>query len=182
MESWNLRLATLDDVEVLKNLIALSARGLNTEHYTPEQVESNLKYVYGVDTQLIRDETYFAVQHGADIIGCGGWSKRKTLFGGDQHKADEPDNLLNPATDAARIRAFFVHPDWARKGIGSLLMNACEQAAKAAGFHKMELMATLTGEYLYARAGFQAVEALDMVLPDGVVMQVRRMTKDIDVL
>lgn len=180
MEAWNVRTATLEDIDALQALIAVSARGLNREHYTPEQVESILKYVYGVDTQLIRDQTYYAVQDGKTIIGCGGWSRRKTLYGGDQHKADAPDNLLDPATDAARIRAFFVHPDWARKGIGSILMRTCEQAAKQAGFRKMELMATLTGELLYARFGFEVVEETDVVLADGNVMKVRRMTKTID--
>lgn len=180
MEAWNVRTATHEDIDALQALIAVSARGLNREHYTPEQVESILKYVYGVDTQLIRDQTYYAVQDGKTIIGCGGWSRRKTLYGGDQHKADAPDNLLDPATDAARIRAFFVHPDWARKGIGSILMRTCEQAAKQAGFRKMELMATLTGELLYARFGFEVVEETDVILADGNVMKVRRMTKTID--
>lgn len=180
MEAWNVRTATLEDIDALQALIAVSARGLNREHYTPEQVESILKYVYGVDTQLIRDQTYYTVQAGETIIGCGGWSRRKTLYGGDQHKADAPDNLLDPATDAARIRAFFVHPDWARKGIGSILMRTCEQAAKQAGFRKMELMATLTGELLYARFGFEVVEETDVILADGNVMKVRRMTKTID--
>lgn len=182
MEPWNTRLANLEDIEALQHLIAVSARGLNSEHYTPEQVESILKYVYGVDTQLIRDQTYFVVQEGSAFIGCGGWSRRNTLYGGDQRKADELDNLLNPATDAARIRAFFVHPNWARKGVGSLLMRACEQAAREAGFRRMELMATLTGELLYARFGFETVEAVDVVLPDGNVMKVHRMTKAIEAL
>src|SRR5262249_28581241 len=150
--------------------------GLNVEHYTAEQVASNLKYVYGVDTQLIRDQTYYVVQADDQYIGCGGWSKRKTLYGGDQRKK-VVDNLLDPATDAARIRAFFVHPDWARRGVGSALMRACEQAAREANFRSMELMATLTGEFLYARFGFQVVEEKDEVLPDGVVMQLRRMSK-----
>lgn len=179
MDAWNTRLATLEDVAALQALIKVSAEGLNSEHYTPEQVQSILKYVYGVDTQLIHDQTYFAVQDGATIIGCGGWSKRKTLYGGDQLKADSPDNLLNPATDAARIRAFFVHPNWARKGVGGQLMRACEQAAREAGFCSMELMATLTGELLYERFGFVVVEETDVVLPDKNVMKVRRMTKDI---
>ena len=179
MTQWNTRSAVMEDVDALQALIAISARSLNSEHYTPEQVESILKYVYGVDTQLIRDQTYFVVQDGEAYIGCGGWSRRKTLYGGDQHKADKQDNLLDPATDAARIRAFFVHPDWARKGIGSLLMQACEQAARAAGFRRMELMATLTGELLYARFGFETREESDVTLPDGSVMKVRRMTKDV---
>lgn len=179
MEGWSTQFAVLEDADALQGLIALSARGLNSEHYSPEQVESILKYVYGVDTQLIRDQTYFVVQESAALIGCGGWSRRKTLYGGDQLKADAADNLLDPATDAARIRAFFVHPNWARKGVGSLLMKTCEQSAREAGFHSMELMATLTGELLYARFGFETVEEVDVVLPDGNMMKVRRMTKDI---
>lgn len=111
MADWEIRLARPDDTEALQSLIVLSAQELNREHYTPEQVNSIIKYVYGVDSQLIRDQTYFEVQDGATFIGCSGWSKRKTLYGGDQLKADSPDNLLNPAVDAARIRAFFVHPE-----------------------------------------------------------------------
>jgi N-acetylglutamate synthase-like GNAT family acetyltransferase len=178
MQSRTLRPAVAEDIPALQALIALSARGLNSAEYSAEQVESILKYVYGVDSQLIADQTYFVVQAGDALIGCGGWSQRNTLYGGDQAKLVE-DNLLNPATDSARIRAFFVHPDWARQGVGSLLMNACEQAASQAGFRSMELMATLTGEHLYARFGFVAVEESDVVLPDGNLMKVRRMTKDI---
>lgn len=179
MEQWSTRLATLEDIEALQELIAVSARGLNSQHYTPAEVESILKYVYGVDTQLIRDQTYFAVQSGDMFVGGGGWSRRRTLYGGDQRKADAPDNLLDPATEAARIRAFFVHPEWARRGIGSHLMRLCEQAASDMGFRSMELMATLTGELLYERFGFQAVEEVDVQLPDGNTMKVRRMTKAI---
>ncbi len=176
LETRNLRLAVMEDVPALRHLITLSAQGLNVEHYTPEQVASILKYVYGVDTQLVLDQTYFVVQADDQYVGCGGWSRRKTLYGGDQHK-EAVDNLLDPATDAARIRAFFVHPDWARQGIGSALMSACEQAAYDAGFRSLELMATLTGEYLYRRFGFEVIEAEAEVLPDGNVMQLRRMRK-----
>ncbi|HYO87433.1 MAG TPA: GNAT family N-acetyltransferase [Candidatus Limnocylindrales bacterium] len=180
MSDRTIRLATLDDVDALRELIAVSARGLNLGDYTAAQVESILRSVYGVDTQLLHDGTYYAVEADGTIIGCGGWSKRKTLYGGDQHKTSAEDNLLDPATDAARIRAFFVHPDWARQGVGSLLMTTCETAARQAGFQKMELMATLTGEYLYTRFSFVAVETVDVPLPDGEVMRVRRMTKAIE--
>jgi GNAT superfamily N-acetyltransferase len=179
MKSWITRSAITEDTEAPQDLIARSARGLNTDHYSPALVESILKYVYGIDTQLILDQTYFVVRDGEAIIGCGGWSRRKTLYGGDQHKSSEQDNLLNPATDPARIRAFFVHPDWARQGVGSVLMQKCERAAREAGFHSMELMATLTGEALYARFGFQTVEEVDVTLPDGQQIRVRRMMKDI---
>ena len=179
MNAWQTRPATLDDVPALRDLIARSARGLNMADYTPAQVESILRHVYGVDTQLLHDQTYYVVEAGSVIIGCGGWSKRNTLYGGDQHKTSAADNLLDPATDAARIRAFFVDPGWARKGVGGLLMQTCENAARDFGFRKMELMATLTGEYLYACFGFTPVEEVDVTLPDGELMKVRRMTKPI---
>ena len=179
MSERAIRPAALNDIEALRALIARSARGLNGADYTPAQVESILRSVYGVDTQLLLDGTYYVVEAAGAIIGCGGWSKRKTLYGGDQHKTHAEDNLLDPATDAARIRAFFVDPDFARQGIGSLLMTTCEDAARAAGFHKLELMATLTGEYLYTRFGFVPVETVDVPLPDGEIMRVRRMTKAI---
>ena len=182
VENRTVRVAVMEDVPALQQLIEVSARGLNSADYSPEAVEGLLKYVYGVDTQLLRDQTYFVVQEGAAFIGCGGWSRRKTLYGGDHHKADTPDPLLDTATDAARIRAFFVHPDWARQGVGSLLMQACEQAAREAGFRSLELMATLTGEFLYARFGFARVEESDVTLPDGKIMKVRRMTKDLSVI
>ena len=177
MSERTIRLARLDDADTLRDLIARSARGLNLGDYTSAQVESILRSVYGVDTQLLHDGTYYAVEADGAIIGCGGWSKRKTLYGGDQHKTSADDNLLDPATDAARIRAFFVDPDHARQGVGGLLMTTCEDAARAAGFHRMELMATLTGEYLYTRFGFVPVETVDVPLPDGEIMRVRRMTK-----
>jgi len=182
MNEWVVRPATLDDVEALEALINTSARSLNTEHYTPSQVESIIKYVYGVDTQLIRDQTYLLVQEGDTLIGCGGWSRRKTLYGGDQLKVDSLDNLLDPQSEPARIRAFFVHPGWARRGIGSVMMQACERAAKDAGFGTLELMATLTGEFLYTRFGFLPIEEIDVPLPDGNLMKVRRMTKTIPVV
>jgi GNAT superfamily N-acetyltransferase len=177
MESWKTRLATLEDMEALQALIIASARNLNSEHYSPQQIESILKYVYGVDTQLIHDKSYFVVQDAETYIGCGGWSRRKTLYGGDQLKAGAADNLLDPATDAARIRAFFVHPDWARQGVGTCLMKACEEAAKEAGFKTMELMATLTGELLYTKFGFEVVEELDTILADETVIPLRKMRK-----
>lgn len=179
MQTRTLRTARLEDVDQLQQLIALSARGLNAEDYTPDQVESILKFVYGVDSQLILDQTYFVVEQSGHFLGCGGWSRRKTLYGGDQHKANDPDDLLNPTTDSARIRAFFVHPKGARQGIGSLLMQACEDAAREAGFRSMELMATLTGEYLYTKFGFITVGEEDVVLPDRNIMKVRPMRKQL---
>src|SRR5579872_1444663 len=123
-----IRPATFRDIPQLQSLIALSARGLSAGYYTPAETESAIRYVFGVDTQLIADETYFVIEDDDNIIACGGWSRRNTLFGGDQFKT-EADPLLDPQKDAARIRAFFVHPGYARRGIGQILINACEQAA-----------------------------------------------------
>src|ERR1700761_6611506 len=136
------RLATLEDIPQLNEMIAVSVRGLSTDYYTPAQIESAIKYVFGVDTQLVIDGTYYVAEINGEIVGCGGWSKRSTLYGGDQHKSTG-DPLLDPAKDAARIRAFFVHPDHARKGVGKHIINVCEAAAQAAGFKRLELGATL---------------------------------------
>lgn len=145
----HLRAATEADIPPLRELIDASVRGLQAGDYSPTQIEGALKSVYGVDSQLIADGTYF-VAEAADsenqptVVACGGWSKRKTLYGGDQFAARE-DSLLDPARDAAKIRAFFVHPAWARQGIGGMILEACENAARKAGFAKLEMGATLSG-------------------------------------
>ncbi len=114
--------------------------------------------MFGVDRQLIADSTYFVAEDGATLVGCGGWSKRKTLYGGDHGRDASEDALLDPATAPARIRAFFVHPRWARRGIGRKLLAACERAAAAAGFRSLELVATLAGVPLYAAGGYRTLE------------------------
>ncbi len=131
-----IRLAKIDDIPALKRLIQESVRGLSATYYSPQQIESALQHVFGVDTQLILDETYFIAEADDQIAGAGGWSKRKTLFGGDQSKSNRVDSLLDPATESARIRAFYIHPDWSRRGIGSLILNACEEAARISGFKR----------------------------------------------
>ena len=162
-----LRLATLADVSALTNLIELSVRGLQGRDYSASQIELALKHVYGVDTQLIADSTYFAAEaiRGETrlLIGCGGWSKRKTLFGGDAWNARE-DSLLDPRRDAAKIRAFFVHPDWARHGIGTMILDASEAAARSAGFTRCEMGATLTGVPFYQSKGYAQIEHFEIPL------------------
>ena len=172
------RLATFEDVPALQQLIAGSVRGLSPGYYTPEQIESSIKYIFGVDSQLLVDGTYYLAEDGDDIAACGGWSRRNTLYGGDQHK-DVEDPLLNPATDAARIRAFFVAPDHARQGIGRLMIDLCETAAKNYGFTKMELGATLPGVPLYEAMGYRAAKTIEVPLPDGVLFQVVNMKKNL---
>jgi|SRR6185437_10053593 len=176
MTSVATRPATFEDIPSLNQLIALSVRCLSGEYYTPGQIESAIKYVFGVDTQLIIDGTYYVAEIDGTIVGCGGWSKRNTLYGGDQHKEIE-DPLLDPEHDAARIRAFFVHPDHARQGIGRQIINVCEAAAQNNGFSSFELGATLPGVPLYAAMGYQAIERIDARLPDGELLGIVRMRK-----
>ena len=179
----DLRKATLDDVPRLREVIEASVRGLQAGDYSPAQIEGALQSVYGVDSQLIVDGTYFVAEiadsdgsHG--IVACGGWSKRKTLFGGDQYAARE-DSLLDPASDAAKIRAFFVHPRWARRGIGSVILEACENAARAAGFSRLEMGATLSGVPFYRAKGYAEVENQQAPLGNGEVLPIVRMVKEI---
>jgi GNAT superfamily N-acetyltransferase len=176
-----LRQADPADISVLPSLIDASVRGLQAADYTPAQIEGALQTVYGVDSQLIADGTYYVVEAGPEavIVGCGGWSKRKTLFGGDRW-TDREDSLLNPQHDAAKIRAFFVHPDWVRRGIGSMILEACERAAAAAGFTRFEMGATLTGVPLYRARGYFTLENLEVPLKDGESLAAVRMEKRLD--
>lgn len=176
MTPFTVRRATAADLPVLEEILRESVLGLGSADYTREQNAAALAYVYGVDSMLIEDGTYFAVEENGRILACGGWSRRRTLFGGDQYAA-RSDDRLDPGTDAARIRAFFVRPEAARRGIGRRLVEECERAACAEGFGRMELMATLTGVALYERAGFHAEERVELRLPDGVVFPLIRMTK-----
>jgi len=154
-------------------------RGLQAGDYTPEQIDAALRKVFGVDSQLIADGTYLVAETaGGEITGCGGWSKRKTLYGGDVWVARE-DSLLDPAKDAAKIRAFFVHPNWARRGVGTLILEACEKAALEAGFTRFEMGATLTGVALYSARGYTALENLAVPLGDGLALPIVRMEKQI---
>jgi len=169
-----LRLARHADIPALRDLIARSGRALSTGYYSPPQADSITRYVFGVDTQLIVDQTYFAIEDKDRVVACGGWSKRSTLFGGDQTKSG-PDPLLDPETRPARIRAFFVDPSMARRGLGRQLMGACVTAARQAGFSSLELVSTLPGEPLYLASGFAILERFELQLPDGVQTPVSRM-------
>ncbi len=172
------RLAAFNDIPVLQQLIAESVRGLSKGYYTEQEIESAIKYIFGVDTQLLIDETYYVAEADGQIIACGGWSKRETLYGGDQHK-EIADPLLNPATDAARIRAFFVHPGWARRGIGKMMINLCEAEAIKNGFKATELGATLPGEPLYAAMAYKSIEHVNATMPDGEYIAIVKMRKEL---
>jgi N-acetylglutamate synthase-like GNAT family acetyltransferase len=189
-----IRKAAREDVPGLRALIEVSVRELQAEDYTVAQMEGALETVFGVDSQLVEDGTYFVAEVrtlSADeegkraeggkkaewmIAGCGGWSKRKTLYGGDRWTGRE-DTLLDPHRDAAKIRAFFVHPAWARRGIGSRILEACEMAASAAGFGRYEMGATLTGVKLFGLKGYVAVEKIEVPLKNGLSLPVIRMEK-----
>jgi GNAT superfamily N-acetyltransferase len=173
-----IRLATPADVPALKPLIEASVRNLQTRDYTAVEIEGALASVFGVDTQLIADGTYFVAESADDatIAGCGGWSKRRTLFGAD-HYTHREDELLDPATEAAKIRAFFVHPEWARRGVGTAILDACESAAIAAGFTRFEMGATLTGVPFYAARGYRASERFNVPLKNGETLPIVRMKK-----
>jgi GNAT superfamily N-acetyltransferase len=180
-ESLRIRRATLADAPALAALIDLSVRRLQAGDYSPEQIEGALGTVFGVDTQLIEDGTYFLVEAEGAIAGCGGWSKRKTLFGSD-HGPGRKTTLLDPRTENARIRAFFVHPDWARRGVGTLILETCENAAMEAGFRGFELGATLTGERLYSVRGYREIERIEVPLANGVSLPVIRMVKKVEAI
>src|SRR5438270_5167848 len=175
--------AVASDIPVLRELIDASVRRLQFGDYSPAQIDSALKTVFGVDSQLVNDGTYLLVeavpadlQNKLVIVAFGGWSKRKTLYGGDRWR-DRQDDLLDPESDAAKIRAFFIHPDWARQGIGTLLLDACESAARAAGFTRFEMGATLTGAKLFQQRGYVAMERLEVPLEGDITLPIIHMVK-----
>ncbi|KAA6457928.1 GNAT family N-acetyltransferase [Acidobacteria bacterium AB60] len=176
-----LRVATESDIDALHALIEASVRGLQANDYTPAQIEGALGTVLGVDTQLIADQTCFVAEasEGRQLAGCGGWSKRKTLFGADRGPGREPD-LLNPATDAAKVRAIFVHPAFARQGLGSLILATVEDAARAAGFRRFEMGSTLTGVPLYRLKGYTPIDTIAVPLANGQTLPVVKMVKSAD--
>jgi GNAT superfamily N-acetyltransferase len=178
----SIRKAMPADVPRLKEIIEASVRGLQAHDYTPAQIEGALKSVYGVDSQLIADGSYFVAEFTensqAQIVACGGWGKRRTLYGGDQFAGRE-DSLLDPSRDAAKIRAFFVHPQWARRGIGSMILEACENAAVAAGFTRLEMGATLSGVAFYRAKGYREVEKQSAPLGNGESLPIVKMAKEV---
>jgi GNAT superfamily N-acetyltransferase len=175
---YEVRKATLADREAISRLIAESARGLSREHYTDAQIEMAIASVFGVDTDLIDDGTYFVVEQAGTLIGCGGWSRRKALYGGDQFTNREA-GMLDPGTDPARIRAFFVHPGHARKGVARTMLAVCEDEARAHGFRALELMATLPGIKFYEANGYSRSGDFDLELADGVKIELVPMCKQL---
>jgi N-acetylglutamate synthase-like GNAT family acetyltransferase len=170
------RLAREEDAPEIETLIRISARVLQSSHYSEPQIEGALGSVFGVDHQLLSDRTYFLAEHKGQIVGCGGWSKRATLFGSDAMKTGM-DIELDPKCDSARIRAFFIDPDWARRGIGRTILKRCEKAIRLAGFRSVELVATLTGEPFYEAHNYSQRERFEVLLANGLTLPVVRMVK-----
>jgi GNAT superfamily N-acetyltransferase len=177
--NWQPRLAHDQDAPALAELIRISARTLQMPYYSADQIEAALGPIFAVDRQLIRDGTYFVIEQNGTILGCGGWSKRKSLYGGDSGRPTE-DAMLEPKSDAARIRAFFVHPSCARQGIGKSMLKACEDAILSTHFLKADLVATLAGEPLYAAHGYSVIERYEVPLINSLSLPVVRMSKCFD--
>lgn len=178
--SYSIRKATLADQPALEKLIEESVRGLSRMDYDEAQIELSIKTVFGVDTELINDETYFvALAETGEIAGCGGWSKRKTLYGASVYSQSRDSELLDPETDSAKIRAFFIHPRFARKGIGTMILDACEREAKRRGFKSAEMMATLPGVKLYAARGYRGDEEVKVPVGENTDIICIKMRKNL---
>jgi GNAT superfamily N-acetyltransferase len=171
-----LRKAVVADIPLIEALIARSARGLSAADYRPSQIEGALRGAFGVDTQLLADLTYFVAEEDGHLVGCGGWSFRSTLFGSDA-RSGRDSTLLDPRTQPAKIRAFFVDPAHARRGIGTLLLEHCEKEARDHGFSHAELMATLPGAKLYAARGYVGAAAVHFDVGQGETIQFIPMRK-----
>jgi GNAT superfamily N-acetyltransferase len=169
------RLATPSDLPQLTRLMDTAIRRLLAPFLSPEQVEASFA-VMGLDTQLIADGTYFVVEEDGGLAGCGGWSRRATLFGGD-HSAGRDTRLLDPANEAARVRAMYTDPAFARRGVGRLVLSLCEGAAARAGFSRVELGATMGGLPLYRACGYEEIERIEAPTPNGVAVPIVRMGK-----
>jgi GNAT superfamily N-acetyltransferase len=170
------RVATLEDVPSMSAVMQAAIAELQRDFLTAEQIESS-HAIMGIDTQLVRDGTYFVVECDGQIAGCGGWSRRATLYGSDQTPGRDPE-LLNPRLDPARVRAMYTNPAFARRGVGRLILTLCEQAAANEGFTRLELMSTMSGEPLYTAYGFTPVERLTDAR-GGAEVPLVRMVKDI---
>ena len=177
---FHLRVATADDAAAIRELVDASVRGLQAGDYSAAEIDASLRTVFTIDSRLIADGTYFvAVTEDGSLAGCGGWSKRKTLYGGDHQVERVEPELLDPAVDAAKVRAIFVHPRFARMGLGTVILKAAEEAAIEAGFRRFEMGSTLTGVALYALKGYREVDRVMVPVGDGEEIEVVRMVKDV---
>ncbi len=175
--SYSIRKATVNDQTEIERLIGESVRSLSRDDYNQRQIKLSIKSVFGVDVELILDETYFVAEADRKIVGGGGWSKRKTLYGASVYSSSRDSAELDPKTDAAKIRAFFIHPDWARKGIGKAILEVCEREAKSFGFESAEMMSTLPGVKLYSVCGYAGDERVAISVGEGMAIECVRMRK-----
>lgn len=179
--NFTIRKAFFEDQAEIEKLIAESVQGLSRDDYDARQIELSIKTVFGVDIELIADGTYFIAEtENGKIAGCGGWSKRKTLYGASVYSHSRDSDLLNPETDAAKIRAFFIHPGFARKGLGTKILDMCEREAKACGFRSAEMMATLPGVKLYAVRGYSGDEEVNVPVGENINIICIKMRKDLE--
>lgn len=176
-DHFSSRTATEADMKVLTALMKASISALQNAFLNREQVTASYE-IMGLDTKLIEDKTYYVILHKETIVGCGGWSKRATLFGGN-HTKGRDDALLDPRTEAARIRAMYTHPDWTRKGIGRMILDLCEEAARKSGFNRFELAATLSGQPLYSAAGYKPIEFFTARTSNNIEIPLVKMAKSI---
>jgi GNAT superfamily N-acetyltransferase len=182
MDHIDIRPSQFQEIPALNELIYRSARLLSRGFYTEAETEAAIEYVFGVDSALVQDGSYYSVYLNEELAGCGGWSRRSTMYGGDQRPVGEANPVspfLDPQHEAARIRAFFIAPEAARRGVGSALFATCKQAAQAHGFQRLELMATLPGVPFYSALGFQKIEDVVDTLPNGVALAFVRMGLDL---
>ena len=178
--NYRIRKAVLNDQPAIEELIAESVRGLSADDYDAQQIELSITTVFGVDTELIADETYFVAEtEDGELAGCGGWSKRKTLYGASVYAESRDSELLDPQTDPAKIRAFFIHPKFARQGIGTSILERCEREAKAAGFKSAEMMATLPGVRLYEVRGYAGNEECKVPVGENIDIICLKMRKNL---
>lgn len=178
--NFSIRKARKSDRTAIERVIKESVRGLSTEDYDAQQIELSIQTVFGVDTELIADGTYFIVEtESGELAGCGGWSKRKTLYGASVYAESRDSELLDPAFDAAKIRAFFIHPRFARRGVGTLILETCEREARAHGFNSAEMMATLPGVKLYAVRGYAKGEQVKVPVGENVEIICVKMRKNL---
>ena len=178
MSEFNVRFATIEDLERLEHVMSRAITHLQQPFLSPEQVRASHR-VMGLDSQLIRDRSYFVVEQDERIAGCGGWSPRSTLFGGDNSLVSREPRFLDPSTEPARIRAMYTDPDFARRGIGRLILGRCEDAARASGFLTATMMATMAGAALYRVCGYRAVEPVREISIEGVIVPLVRMEKQL---